>query len=176
MKLLSLDLSTKSSGFAIFESGKLQKSGVIPRQTYKGHSKDKYPTKSAKLSKLMAEKVAELVEEVDPDFIVIEEISVGGKQGTTQVKSLPVLHGILMYLIIDRIDTTYFMPPGGKMKSHGVELSGWRNVLKPKLRKNGDWKKSSIKRVEDDFGIKCATDDESDAILIGASFLLLNIC
>lgn len=171
MKLLSIDASTKSTGFALFENGTLQKSGCISKLTYSGISKDRYPAFSAKMSKLMAEKIVEKIEEFDPDFIVLEEISVGGKQGTLSVKSLPVLHGMLLYLIIDRIDTVYFLPPSGSMSSHGVKMPGWRGLLNPELRKNGCWKKSSISRVEKDFGITPENDDEADAILIGKAFL-----
>ena len=173
MILLSLDLSTKCSGFAIFTDGELTRVGHFSEPKYKGKSKDRYPAKSTRTGKLMAELLMELIAEVKPDKIVIEEISVGGRQGVLQVKSLAAFHGMMMYLLHDRIDSVYFQPCSGKLKSHGIELFGWRKILQ--LKKNGDWKASSIARVERDFGITPENDDEADAILIGKAFLTINI-
>jgi len=175
MILLSLDLSTKCSGYSVFTDDKLTDYGSFAEGKYKHKSLDRYPAKSAKVGKIMAEKVMELVSEVKPDKIVIEEISVGGKQGVLQVKSLAAFHGMLMYLLHDQIDIVYFMPASGKLKSHGIELPGWRKILQ--LKKNGDWKASSVKRANEIYGLNLeyADDDIADSILIGTAFLELGI-
>lgn len=175
MKILALDLSTKCSGYSVFTEGKLTDYGSFVEGKYKGKSKDRYPAKSAKVGKIMAEKVMELIEAVNPDKIVIEEISVGGKQGVLQVKSLAAFHGMMMYLLHDQIDIVYFMPASGKLKSHGVELPGWRKILQ--LKKNGCWKKSAVQRVNSIYGLNLEYDDNdiADSILIGTAFLELEI-
>lgn len=177
MILLSLDLSTSCSGFSIFEDGKLQKYGAIPKQTYKLHSRDKYPKKSVLFAKLMADKVVELIREIQPDFIAIEEVSVGGKQGVLQVKSLPMLHGMVLYQIPDLLDSVYFIPCSGKVKSHGIEINGWRTKKGITLQKNGDYKKAAVKRANLEFGLELTDDDHdiADSLLIGMYFLTLGI-
>jgi Holliday junction resolvasome RuvABC endonuclease subunit len=169
MKILSIDASTKSTGFALFENGTLQKSGCIAELKYRNKSKDRYPARMAKCGEYMADCIADMVDEFSPDLIVIEEISVGGRQGVAQIKSLASLHGMILYRLMNHIGSVYFMPSSGKMKSHGVEVPGWRKILQ--LKKNGCWKASAIARVEKDFGITPENDDEADAILIGKAFL-----
>jgi len=173
MKILTIDASTKCTGYAFFVENELIFYSHIKELKYKGKSKDRYPAKSAKCGYHMADKIHELILEHKPDVILIEEISIGGKQGTAQVKSLAALHGMILYKNIEYVDRIYFMPASGKMKSHGVDLKGWRTILG--LKKSGDWKKSSMKMVKEKYGIEVENDDESDAILIGAAFLKAGI-
>lgn len=168
MRILAIDASTKCTGYAVFNDGQLTDHGHINEVKYKGKSLDRYPAKSTKCGYYMADCIYDLIQEFSPDFIVIEEISLGGKQGVAQVKSLAALHGQILYKCIDSIDKIYFQPASGKMKSHGVELKGWRTLLG--LKKNGNWKASSIKMVKDKFGIEVTSDDEADAILIAQAF------
>jgi len=150
----------------------LESYGAIPQQNYKGHSKEKYPQKTARLAAGMAEVIDELIEDHTPDKIIIEEISIGGKCGVKQIKGLAMLHGMVCYLLNNgarHIDFVEFMPCSGGGK--GGILPGWRSLLK--LKKNGDWKASAVKRANDDFKLKLKYDDNdvADAILIGQAYL-----
>lgn len=178
MKILALDMSTETTGFAIFSNSELQKFGSIPKQTYPLHSKDRYPKKSALFAKGMADKVVELIREVKPDFILIEEISVGGRAGVLQVKSLPVLHGMVLYQIPELLDKTFMIPVNGSIASHGVKIQGWRSKHGLDVKKNGCWKIASVKRANQEFGLELTDDDHdiSDAILIAHYAIKFGIC
>lgn len=169
MKLLSLDLSTKCSGYAIFIDGVLDSYGSFSEGKYKNKSKDRYPAKSTRVGKIMAHNILDLVNTEKPDQIIIEEISPGFKQGVLQIKSLAAFHGMVMYLLHDIIDRVYFMPCTGKLKCHGEEMAGWRTILG--LKKGNCWKESSMIRVKEVYDIEVENDDISDAILIGTAYL-----
>lgn len=165
MKIMSLDLSTKCSGWAVFEEGELTEYDNIPEQRYPLCSKDRYPVKSAKLGIAMANKIKELIDIHLPDRIVIEEASVTGRMGVKQVKGLIQLHGMVLDRIEDRLDTVTLIAPSGK--------NGWRPVLE--LKKNGDYKASAVKMTNEMFDLELVYDqhDIADAILIGAAIIEL---
>ena len=165
MKILSLDLSTKASGWAVFEDGILTKSGTIEKQKYPGFSSDRYPKQSALLGAKMADAVEILVDEVLPDKIIIEEASIQGKMGVKSVKGLIQLHGMILDRIQEYLDDVVMLAPSGK--------NGWRVVLG--LKKNGDWKASAVKMANELHGLELTDDkhDEADAILIGKAFVEL---
>lgn len=169
MKVLSLDISMKNTGWAIFENDKLLEYGSVLEQRYPGCYKDVYPKRSAKIAKLMSIELAKLVEEKNPEFIVIEEVSQGGIAGVKSIKGLIQVHGMLLFQIEDRLDTVTMMPPQGK--------DGWRTYLGIKM--NGDWKKSAVVRVNRDFmpdtKLTLEQNDIAEAILLGHCFILKKV-
>lgn len=164
MKLLSLDLSTSNSGWAVFQDGKLIEYGNIPEPKYKGKSKEVYPQRSGRLGKMMATSICELIIEKTPDKIVIEEACPNGIAGVKSIKSLCMLHGSLLtkmqLLGMGQYDTLEFLSP-----------REWRKVFD--LKKNGDWKASSLKLANKMFNLNLTDDDISDSILLGYGFLKL---
>ena len=166
MKLLSLDLSTSCSGWSVFQDGKLVEYGSIPEPTYKGKSKERYPQRSGRVGKLMAEAIEDLVMEINPDIIVIEEASANGIAGVKSIKGLIQLHGMVLYLLssLKVYDTIIMISP-----------REWRNIIG--LKKEGDWKIASVKKVNKLLNLQLTESehDVADSILIGLSFYGRNL-
>lgn len=124
MKLLVLDLSTTSTGFATFDmdTNALSEYGSIQPQV-SGLHKLKYPY--AALSRLlsMTQQVKDLVEKNKPDEIVIEEVN----RGINRIaqKSLDALH----FFILQHLNgyTVKYVDSNGK--------KGWRGALGLELSK-----------------------------------------
>jgi Holliday junction resolvasome RuvABC endonuclease subunit len=126
--LLSLDISTKATGYSLFDikSKRLLKYGVI-KPKVAGISKMKYP--EAALYKILdiSSKVGELLDIFKPDVIVAEEVN----QGLNRIsqKSLCAVH----FFILDTIRCR-----GDKMLAsvHMVDsdgFQGWRTRLNLRL-------------------------------------------
>lgn len=158
MKILALDISMKNSGWAVFDNGKLTEYGVIPEPKYAGKSTDRYPKRSAKVGKLMAQALLEIFLVTTPDIIVIEEVSTTGKMGVKSIKGLCQTCGMILFLLddYDFLDNVHLMAP-----------SEWRKIVG--LKKDGDWKISSVKKVNQIFkiGLTNTQHDSADAILLG---------
>jgi len=160
MKILSLDMSSKCTGWAIFIDGIYSESGVIKEPSYKGKSNDKYPQRSARVGSLMSTQIKCIVDTHNPDIIVCEEIETRGLQGVKSIKSLAALHGMLMYVILPYIDRLQFVAP-----------TTWRSKIK--LKKDGDWKQSAVKKVNQllNLNLNDSDHDKAEAILIGYSLI-----
>jgi len=158
MILLSLDMSSKCTGWAVFSDGKYVDSGVIKEPSYRGKSADRYPQRAARVGALMAAEVFKVVQKYDPDKIIAEEIEVRGLQGVKSVKSLAAFHGMFMLTILDYISKLEFIAP-----------TTWRSKIK--LKKNGDWKLSAVKMVRYLLNMELSDSDHdrAEAILIGYS-------
>ena len=189
MKLLTLDLSTNSTGYAVFEVGskKLLSYGVI-KPKVPGLSKLKYPAAALVKIKEISTRVKDLVAAESPDYIVIEEVN----RGINRIaqKSLDALHFfVLDYLcLIDKawVQRVKYMDSNGK--------TGWRGVLGIKLsdqdkffnkesRSAGkkaqvDWKVLAQRYVNSKyklkFDVKAKTEEADivDAIALGTAFLI----
>ena len=163
MKLICLDLAIHRTGYAIFDDGKLTKYGYLIPERYKGQGNERYPQKTIKLSNSMAKQVIYLIAKNESKNmeIIIEEINPNRKLGVKQSKGLSMLHGMILaqlpYWVLDitRIITTSY----------------WRSILK--IKRNGDWKASSVKYVNETLGLNLIHDehDEADAICLGLSVL-----
>ena len=166
MVLLSIDLSTSSSGWSVFNENRLVDFGSIKEGIYRGKSKQRYPARTGRLSKMMCEELLKIIIKVNPDNIVIEEASSNGIAGVKSIKSLCMAHGQLLLLILQAelpvYDKIQFLSP-----------REWRGAVG--LKKNKDWKISSVQLVNKLFGLMLDLDchDTSDAILLGQGFLKL---
>lgn len=190
--LLSLDISTSSTGFAVYdrETKKLLRSGRIKPQV-PGLHKLKYPKAALKTIISMAGRVNDLVMEVNPDRIVIEEVN----RGINRIgqKSLDAVHFfILNHMTEAQVDMVTYVDSNGK--------KGWRGMLGLKLsdqdkqvnaeirlknrkRKKSakapliDWKVLAQRYVNSKFGKafnvweNAGDDDECDAIALGDAFV-----
>jgi hypothetical protein len=137
VKILCLDLSTTSSGFAVFNDGKLIRYGRIT-PTVKGLSKFKYPEAAYARIIDLSNKIKDLMSEEGPDKVLIEEVN----RGINRIaqKSLDALH----FFVLDRlllVDPKIFK----KIKyidSNGK--SGWRGKLGLKLEDSDkEWNKKA---------------------------------
>ena len=132
MILLSLDLSTTSTGYSVFDTQKplkesLKEAGYI-KPKVPGITKLIYPKGALKKCQNLSEQIVELYERVKPDKIVIEEIN-PGKNRLGQ-KVLDGFHFILLDRMEPVIPIIHFMDSDGKQ--------GWRSAkcLDLKLSKN----------------------------------------
>lgn len=126
MRLLTLDLSTSSSGFALFEDGKLLSYGVITPRV-KGISKLKYPMNSLRKIISVATGVKRIVTESKPDKIYIEEVN----RGISRIsqKSLDALH----YFVLLNLELENEYSKLRYIDSDGQ--TGWRTILGLRLSK-----------------------------------------
>ena len=152
-KVLSLDTSTSSSGWALFMNGKYYGSGVIDLKKIKD---------STERLKTMTIKLGELIGYYSPTVIAIETPVVVRNPATQRM--LTMIFGIVF----------------GKCVEDGIEFqelrpTQWRKLIDPgkKPRKREELKEWSKQKVDELFGIN-VTDDESDAILIGQAYI--NLC
>lgn len=145
MKVLSLDLSSKSSGYAIFVQGKLVEYGTVVSGSKNFLDR----------GNIMADGIKSLVRKYGKfDKVVIEELKVLSNQ-----KVLVVL-GIVQGMVLRELcgSSVVFVPPTVWRKSFG--LNGKREQAKEKAIR---WCKMHSISVEN--------DDEAEAICLGASFL-----
>lgn len=156
MKILSLDLSTKSSGWAIFENSKLVNYGCITSNS----------TDLIKRIKVMTENIKNIIEEnKDIDKIIAEEVRPQGGFGVGNLKThraLMYLQASIVFMLYDnyRDITLDFIYP-----------SSWRSSCKIKSGrgvKRESQKEKDIQFVKEKFQID-VNDDIADAIGIGFS-------
>lgn len=160
--LLSLDMSTTSTGYAVFLGHKLQKYGVI-----KGDKSLDWKERV----KIMAVEIKTLIDTYKPDKIVAEDIPLKKQGGMSILVKLGCLQGILLALCGDNIelelltvgrwrhkvglfDGTNEGKERAMLKKHSIEMA---NVL---FKLDLIWKSNNSSKNEDDI---------SDAILIGHS-------
>lgn len=121
-KVLALDLSTSSTGYAIFEAGELQAYGNF-KASSAGLSKLCKLQQTLKKMERIAGNIDELVATNNPDVIVIEEIA-GSKNRISQ-KTLDGFHWIVLKTLEHSIDKIVFYDVSG--------TNGWRRHLQLRL-------------------------------------------
>lgn len=145
VKILALDLSTKSSGYCIFENGEVVDHGVI-----ESHDKDFLVRchYMAEFIRLLCEKHGKF------NTVVIEELKVIHNQKTL------VILGILQGMVLRELHTipVEFIMPSVWRKTFG--LNGKRSEAKEK----------AIKLCEQ-LGYTVCNDDDAEAILLGKHFV-----
>ena len=150
MIILALDLSTKSSGFAIFDGQELKKYGCIT-----AGSSNLY----RRIDK-MIEELSIILSENKINKVVIEEVLPEDVKGNQTVfKALIYLQGFVMHLLDKyKITDVNFINASAWRKKCGIHTGPrvYRESLKPK----------DIAFVYNQFGIK-VNDDVADAICIG---------
>ena len=151
MNLLSLDTSTKKTGWALFQDGKYKKSGVI--------AFDDKDTMTRLMN--MHYEIEILIEHRHIDMVVIETTS-APRNAQTQ-RHLTMLLGMVYAICCDKCIEFVMLRP-----------SEWRkmaNIKKEKLgRKRVELKQWSKDLVKELYNID-VKDDESDAILIGYGYI-----
>lgn len=124
MRILALDLSTSCTGWALFEPGpKLVEYGSI-KSSVAGLSKLNGISKTHAKMWRLADQIDELVNEKNPDLLVIEEIA-GSRSRLTQ-KTLDGFHWLVYHhLGYDWMDKIVLYDVTG--------LNGWRTQLNLRL-------------------------------------------
>jgi hypothetical protein len=164
MKWLSID-PAGTSGYAVWQGDQLLTTGIVKK---KGAHGKHYLTLNAATYACRYDAWVRLLNDSEATLIVIEE---GCGSFTTAVKSQAELRGYI-HAIADAVLPCYSY-------FEVVNVSEWRRVIKegygiswPKDRDR--CKALSVQLVKDHFGIE-VTNDESDAILIGAAALRMGL-
>lgn len=152
-KLLTFDTSTKSTGYALYVSGKLDKYELINFE----HIKDT----EMRISK-MIKYIYKVIKEIDPQ-IIVTEMTVVTRNAQAQRNLTMILGAIYGYCLKKDIFYCSFRP------------TEWRkliNISNDKLpRKREELKEWSIQKVNQLFDITDINDDMSDAILLGQAYI-----
>lgn len=153
--ILSLDLSTKSSGWAVFAGEELIDHGCISSSS----------TDMIKRVHLMRDGIDALLQKYpDIDTIIVEEVRPEGGYGVGNQKThkaLMYLQAALEFLIHDNYSK--------KVKIEYIYPSSWRAAIGIKTGrgiKRTSLKEQDIDFVKVKFGVD-VNDDEADAICIG---------
>ena len=155
-KILSLDTSSKITGYAIFNDGKLIRYSSIDKSNIKD---------SDERMKDMVKCLIALIEREAPDVVVIEETFLS-KNPQTQCMLIMILGSVFGVCVYNNYNYYSLRPTQWRKAVHGDD---------EKLpRKRDELKKWSINKVSELFGINDINDDISDAILIGQAFININ--
>lgn len=150
MRVISLDQSTRCSGYAVFEDGVYICSGVIDM--------NKSTLETDKRSFEMAKEIWKVIKKYNPEHLVLEDT-----QQQNNIKTVITL-ARLQGMIIGYAEAH-------KIKVHILLPSQWRAALNytqgPKV-KRAELKQQSIDYVSDNFGLT-KTEDECEAIAEGAA-------
>ena len=156
--LLSLDLSTKSSGWSLFENKQLINYGCITSSS----------TDLIKRIHIMIDNLKNIIENnQNIEKIIVEEVRPESGYGAGNIqthKALMYLQAALEFLIHDffpKIEITYIYP------------SSWRSICGISTGrgiKRTSLKEADIKFVKDKFNIE-VNDDIADSICIGYAYL-----
>lgn len=153
MNLLSLDLSTKSSGWAYFENGELKKHGCITSAS----------TDLIKRIYKMRDEIAIILDQYNVTKIIVEEVRPEGGfgVGNTQThRALMWLQAATAFLIHDKyphIQLDYIYPSSWRAK---LGIKNGRGIKRITL------KEADIAFIKEKYNIE-VNDDEADAICIG---------
>lgn len=155
MKILSLDLSTKSSGWAIFDDEKLIDHGCITASS----------TDLINRIHKMTDSLIEILQKYEIDKIIVEEVRPEGGYGVGNQKThkaLMWLQAAVAFLIHDHyssIEIEYIYPSSWRAN---LGIKNGRGIKRQTL------KEADIEYVQNKYNI-LVNDDEADAICIGLS-------
>lgn len=149
-RVLALDQASKTTGFAVFDNGKLVKYGSFA--TLSDDDIERFA--------IIKEWLVSMINNWRPDYIGIEGIQFqeegsGQKMGVTVFQTLARLQGILM-LVCHEAKIPYTICP----------TNTWRHACGVKGRSRTD-KKRSMQLLAKQWYDVTVTDDEADAIGIG---------
>ena len=149
MIILALDLSTKSSGYAIFNNQELIKHGYIT-----AGSSNLYH----RIHK-MTDEIKTIAEENKVEKAVIEDVIPDDVKGNQKVfKALMYLQGFITD-VLDSLNIPFIFYTASEWRKK-CKIHTGRGVLRESL------KPKDIEFVQNQFGIK-VNDDEADAICLG---------
>lgn len=144
-KILSFDQSTKITGYSIFNNNELDTYGLL--------ESNKDESNPIERMKEMNDKIIALINDVNPDYIVFEQVQFQNNYGTFQ--QLSQLQGIIMAYLF-KIDIGFNL----------IEPTAWKSCCGIKGRKRVEQKANTQKFVKDKYNID-VSEDEADAIGIG---------
>lgn len=176
-KIISLDLSINSTGFAVFdEDGTLEEWGIITPERYKGHSVDRYPKKTIKFMKSVVAQLVNKIQDIQQnqgiDSIVIEEVNLQGIGSMVGNKGLCGLHFLLLnyFESMELLDLVDFYPTSYWRNKIGLRFSEEEKLHNRKNPKNKvTYKDLAMRYVLNTYNLEVGSD-EADAICVGETF------
>lgn len=153
MRLLALDQASRTTGFAVFEDDQLVKSGTFTLRS------DDVGERLVDYRK----HIEKLIIDNDIEEVAFEDIQMQGQVNNVQTfKVLAEIFGV----------TQEFLVENGH-SYHIVSSNTWKSKLRIKGRTRVEQKRNAQIYVLENFDKK-VSQDESDAICIGASIVLDN--
>lgn len=154
MILVSLDTSTTSTGYAVYDNGELVKYGCLKHDT-----KKRIATNEKMINMVM--KIYELLNDIKPDFVITELTAVA--RNVQVQRNLTMILGAIMGYCISHNAYYYSFRP-----------TEWRSLIsdKNKPRKREELKQWSKDQVKQILNIELDSDDISDAVLIGYAYYM----
>lgn len=153
MRLLALDQASRTTGYAVFEDDKLVKSGTFTLRS------DDVGERLVDYRK----HIEKLIIDNDIEEVAFEDIQMQGQVNNVQTfKVLAEIFGV----------TQEFLVENGH-SYHIVSSNTWKSKLQIKGRTRVEQKRNAQIYVLENFDKK-VSQDESDAICIGASIVLDN--
>lgn len=163
MQILSLDLSTKNSGWAIFDDHDLKEYGAIPATS---------TDVIKRIYKIVSEIQAILQAHPDISVVVVEEVRPENQRGAGNLHT----HKILMWLQAGLNFMLHDNFP--KIKIEYVYPSEWRarcGIKNGRGVKRDQAKAADIEFANNKFNLTLKSDDIADAIGIGWSYQVDNV-
>ena len=157
MRLLALDQASRTSGYAIFIDGKLEKFGKIVTE---------HESIGERLHHIR-ESVAKLIADYDITHIAFEDIqlqqTVNGQQAVNNVQTFKILAEVfgVIYELAIALDLPCAI----------ILASTWKSTLLIKGVRRDEQKRNAQAFAQTTYNIKC-TQDEADAICIGTHVLI----
>ena len=154
MTILSLDISTTSTGFAIFTDNKLIDYGVIA------------PAGNAitRIEKI-ANKIEELMNQYKPDIIYAEEPEPAFVKNNIDVyRKLTFAHGAIA-IVLNHFQKEMKLCSSSHWRKH-VGIKTGRGITRAQL------KPIDVTKANELFNLNTKNDDIADAVLIGWSYIL----
>lgn len=161
MKLFAFDLSTKSTGWSLFDQGKLIKHGCITASS----------TDVVKRINKITSSILEILKQNQPfDKIILEQVipEKGSSSENIPVRTYRVLmwmQAAMVFMVhqnYPKVDLDYIYPSAWRKK---IGIQTGRGLKRDGL------KIKDIQHVFNKFGIR-VNDDEADAICIGEAALI----
>ena len=156
MKILALDQSSRISGWAVFDDGELIEYGKIDLS-----KESQIGERLHKLRQL----IFNMIKELNIDKVILEDIYMDGQKinNIQTFKVLAEVFGVLFELCVDL-----------EIPVEAVLSGTWKSTLSIKGKTRPEQKHAAQDWVLKNYGIK-ATQDEVDAICIGAHIIKQNV-
>lgn len=192
--ILALDFSTSATGWALFsaEDKKLKEYEVL-KKSLKGAGHLEGMQKTLKMIDSMINKIVDLIHDIGPDYLVIEEITgAKGSTGRLSQKTLDGAHFLLYERLYEWMPRTDWYDVSGKRgwrTDLGIKLNDADRINNKEARKLNKSlgrgqklpivgpKNLSCRYANNKFGLELDCDarttdgDKADAICVGYGFI-----
>lgn len=154
-KILALDQSSRITGWAVFDNGKLVNYGKFNAEVIGANIGDRL--------EFIRNKIRKLVEDNKIEEVIMEDIQMQGNvvNNVQTFKILAEVFGVVSELLVEM-----------KIPQSAVLASSWKSALGIKGRARAEQKQNAQVWVANTYSIK-PTQDECDAICIGAHYINL---